>query len=102
MDPASRTRMDARLAVPAWAERRRERQATPGQPERRYRVVYRHGERDRSLGRSDAVTASGATLDPFLSRLLLAGIRHGDLLLVDATTGRIVTRRTVRLPSRRS
>ena len=94
--------MDARLAAPAWTERRQERQATPGQPERRYRVVHRHGERDRSLGRIDAVTASGATLDPFLSRLLLAGIRHGDLLLVDEITQRIVACRKVRLPSRRS
>jgi hypothetical protein len=69
---------------------------------RAYRVVYRDGERTRVLGRLPAEGApTHYTLDPFLSRLLLAGVEDGELLLVDAATGRVVARRAVRRPPRR-
>ena len=67
----------------------------------RYHVIYRSGEQTRVLGRIAGVPATSFTLDPFLSRLLLAGIRHGDLLLVEETTRRIVVHRAVCLPRRR-
>jgi len=65
-----------------------------------YHVIYRSRDQTRDLGRIVGVPASRQTLDPFLSRLLLAGIRHGELLLVEATTRRIVVQRAVR-PSKR-
>ena len=67
----------------------------------RYHVIYRSGEQTRVLGRIAGVPATSFTLDPFLSRLLMAGIRHGEILLVEETTRRIVVQRTVCLPHRR-
>jgi hypothetical protein len=63
-----------------------------------YRVVYRTGTHLRSLGRLRGVPASRQTLDPFHSRLVLAGICEGDLLLVEERTRRIAVHRVVRLP----
>ncbi len=68
----------------------------------RYQVIYRSGDQTRELGRIAGVPATSFTLDPFLSRLLLAGIRHGEILLVEEMTRRIVVQRTVCLPHRRS
>ncbi len=67
----------------------------------RYHVIYRSGEQTRVLGRIAGVPATSFTLDPFLSRLLLAGIRHGDILLVEETTRRIVVQHAVCFPRRR-
>lgn len=65
-----------------------------------YHIVYRAGDQTRILGRITGVPGTWYTLDPFLSRLLLAGIHHGELLLVEDATRRIVVRRAVRLPRR--
>ena len=66
----------------------------------RYHVIYRSGDQTRVLGRIAGVPATPFTLDPFLSRLLMAGIRHGEILLVEETTRRIVVERAVRLRRR--
>ena len=63
----------------------------------RYHVIYRSGKQTRVLGRIAGVPATSFTLDPFLSRLLLAGIRHGDILLVEETTRRIGAHRSASL-----
>lgn len=70
------------------------------QNEIRYRVVYRAGNHHRTLGRIIGETPSHHTLDPFLSRLLLAGVRDGELFLVEEATRRIVVRRLVRVSRR--
>jgi hypothetical protein len=62
-----------------------------GRP-RWHRVVYRGGGKARSLGRVDEAPTRRA-LDPFHSRLRLGGVAHGELVLVDEATGRIVARR---------
>jgi hypothetical protein len=67
-------------------------------PARSYRVLYRDGTFTRPLGRVAEVAPTRYSLDPFLSRLLLDGVRAGELLLVDETTGRVVARRSVRGP----
>jgi hypothetical protein len=64
--------------------------------QRGYRVVYLDGERTRSFGDIAAGVASRQTLDPFHSRLLLAGVEGGEIVLVDKETGRVVVRRAVR------
>jgi hypothetical protein len=63
-----------------------------------YRVVLRTGGTVRAFGSIGESTVTARTLDPFLSRLLLAGVRTGELLLVDEATGRVA----VRLRRRRS
>jgi hypothetical protein len=68
--------------------------ATEGR--RWYRVVYRDGAWARDLGRLPDAAPHRATLDPFLSRLRLDGVAHGELVLVDEATGRIVARRPLR------
>jgi hypothetical protein len=65
------------------------------QTRRWYRVVYRDGEKCRSLGRLPDVAPTRRTLDPFRSRLLLAGIERGELILVDEASGRAVVRRVL-------
>jgi hypothetical protein len=72
-----------------------------GQAPRWYRVEHRHRGRERFLGRISEVVPSPFTLDPFLSRLLRAGVEHGELALVDGATGFVVARRLVRMPRRR-
>ena len=66
----------------------------------RYRVIYRDDGRVRAFGRLAGVAPTRGALDPFLSRLLLAGVDRGELLLVDEATRQIVARRNVRRPKR--
>jgi hypothetical protein len=67
-----------------------------------YRVEHHSGEQIRTLGRIADVAAHHSTLTPFLSRLLLAGVRDGELVLIEEATGRPVARRPVRPPRRRT
>jgi hypothetical protein len=67
-----------------------------------YRVEHRHGDQVRSFGRISNVYPHFSTLTPFLSRLLLTGVRRGELLLIEEATGRTVARRAVRPQHRRS
>ena len=67
-----------------------------------YRVVYRDADTVRGFGRLVDVTPTRRTLDPFLSRLLLAGVARGELLLVDAASRRVVARLDVRPRRRRA
>jgi hypothetical protein len=62
----------------------------------RYRVVYRDGERVRPLGHLTGVAPTPWSLDAYISRLLLAGVTRGELLLVAEGTGALVARRAVR------
>jgi len=74
-------------------------QDPPDPPE--YRVVYRDGELICGFGHVAGVAPTFHALDPFRSRLLLAGVTTGELLLVEAGTGRVVARRVVRPRPRR-
>ncbi|MEA2512190.1 MAG: hypothetical protein QOF33_4883 [Thermomicrobiales bacterium] len=65
-----------------------------------YRVVHIGGGKVRSLGRVPDVRPNHHSLDPFLSRLLLAGVERGELALIDERTGLVAARRLVR-PRRR-
>jgi hypothetical protein len=58
-----------------------------------YRVVYRTNGTVRPLGRLPDVAPTHHALDPYRSRLLLAGVMQGELLLVDEATGQAVARR---------
>ena len=75
-------------------------QDPPDRPE--YRVVYRDGGTVRGLGRLAGGAPTLQALDPFLSRLLLAGVDRGELLLVEAGSRRVAARRVVRPRRRRS
>jgi hypothetical protein len=66
-----------------------------------YRVEHHAGDQVRALDRIPDVYAHHSTLTPFRSRLLLAGIGEGELVLIEEATGRTVARRPVR-PQRRS
>jgi hypothetical protein len=68
-------------------------------PGRSCRVLYTDGTRTRSLGRVAEVAPTRYSLDPFLSRLLLDGVRAGELLLVEEASGRVIARRPVRGPT---
>lgn len=81
-------------------ERMLKRIAEEDKKERSYRVEHRDRHRTRVLGRLADAFVSHHTLEPFLSRLLQDGARHGQLILVDDATGRVVARRAVRLPRR--
>jgi hypothetical protein len=61
-----------------------------------YRILYRHDGRVRAFGTIAEAAVTFRTLDPFLSRLRLAGVDRGELLLVEAGTLRVVARRAVR------
>lgn len=52
------------------------------------------------LGSLAGVPATCFALDPFLSHLLMTGVRDGELLLVEETSRHIAARRVVRLPRR--
>ncbi|HEY7033644.1 MAG TPA: hypothetical protein VH482_20070 [Thermomicrobiales bacterium] len=65
--------------------------------DRRYRVVFREGTYVRAFGTVDGGAVSYRTLDPFLSRLRLAGVECGEPVLVDSAGG-YVARRLVRPP----
>ncbi|MEA2515196.1 MAG: hypothetical protein QOF33_1717 [Thermomicrobiales bacterium] len=60
-----------------------------------YRVVYFVGGKVHGLGRVLDMTPSRYSLDPFRSRLLLAGITGGHLALVNERTGVVAARRPV-------
>ncbi|MFL5532348.1 MAG: hypothetical protein ACJ8BC_10295 [Gemmatimonadales bacterium] len=65
-----------------------------------YRVEHHTGARVRTLGRLPDVYAHPSTLTPFLSHLLLLGIRQGELVLIEEASGRTVACCPVR-PQRR-
>ena len=67
-----------------------------------YRVEHHAGDQVRALARIPDVYAHHTTLTPFRSRLLLAGIREGELVLIDEATGAIVACCPVRPQRRRA
>jgi hypothetical protein len=67
-----------------------------------YRVEHHAGDQVRALDRIPDVYAHHSTLTPFRSRLLLAGIREGELVLIDEATERIVASCPVRPQRRRA
>jgi hypothetical protein len=67
---------------------------------RDYRVIYRDGERLRTLGRISEVRPSWRTLDPFHNRLILEGAKGGELLLVNEAPGIAIAQRELRPPHR--
>ena len=63
----------------------------------RYRVEHHRPCRTRVLAVLDDARPNRRTLDPFLSRLILEG-QTGWAVLVDESTGGVVTRRRIAAP----
>jgi hypothetical protein len=66
-----------------------------------YRVELRAEGRVRSLGRLPDVTPHAATLAPFASQLVRAGV-GGELVLIDEATGSEVARQNLKRGPRRA
>jgi hypothetical protein len=64
-------------------------------------VVYRNNGRRRALDRIQGVPLTRGTLDPYVSRLQLAGVLQGEVVLVDEETGQELALRFVPPPRRR-
>jgi hypothetical protein len=67
-----------------------------------YRVEHHDRDQIRALDRIADVYPHHTTLTPFLSRLLLTGVRRGELLLIEEATERTVARLVVQSSRRRT
>jgi hypothetical protein len=59
-------------------------------------VIYRVGKTDRPMGNLPGDFGNARSLDPFVSSLMQEGQTRGQLLLIEADTGNVLAKRTLK------